>query len=59
MDREGNIVTQKTDVAGTWENPARLPAVASDGQGTSIIVYEKHPARADGRVTIAVRRLGK
>jgi hypothetical protein len=41
--------------SGSLESPAAEPAVASDGAGTSLIAYEKHPASASDPIAIAFR----
>ncbi len=45
------------EVSGSFESPARAVAVASDGAGTTLIAYEKHPAKADVPIKIAFRVL--
>lgn len=44
-------------VSGTGTSPAIKPAVASDGAGTTLIAYEKHPEKADVPITIGFRML--
>ncbi|MBA4387902.1 MAG: hypothetical protein C0404_07965 [Verrucomicrobia bacterium] len=42
-------------VAGEPDSPAICPAVASDGAGTTVVVYERHPKTGDTPIKIAVR----
>ena len=44
-------------VAGEPESPALRPAVASDGAGTTVIAYERHPRTPETPVKIGVRVL--
>lgn len=44
-------------VSGKFESPAREGAVASDGGGTTMIVYEKHPEKSDVPIHIGFRIL--
>jgi len=44
-------------VSGTVASPAIKPAVASNGKGTTLIVYEKHPDRGDVPIAIGARVL--
>ena len=44
-------------VAGSFQNPAQHPAVASDGAGSSLIAYERHPSSGDVPIAIGVRML--
>ncbi|MCX7805964.1 MAG: hypothetical protein N3A38_12345 [Planctomycetota bacterium] len=45
-------------LSGTLGSPAAEPAVASDGAGTTLIAYEKHPEKSDTPIKIAFRMLG-
>lgn len=44
-------------VSGTPTEPAVRPGVASDGAGTSIVVFEKHPAKGEIPIHIGYRVL--
>ncbi len=44
-------------VSGDLKSPAREAAVASDGAGTTLIAYEKHPETADVPIRIGFRML--
>ena len=44
-------------VAGIQPAPACYAAVASDGKGTALIAYEKHPEKADTPIKIGYRML--
>lgn len=44
-------------VAGTFESPARQPALASDDRGATLVAYEKHPETGDVPIKIAFRLL--
>jgi hypothetical protein len=44
-------------LAGSLTSPAHEAAVASDGAGTTMIAYEKHPEKADVPIKIGVRVL--
>ncbi len=44
-------------IAGELASPAFRPAVASDGKGTTLILYERHPKTADVPIKIAFRTL--
>jgi hypothetical protein len=44
-------------VAGEPESPAFRPAIASDGAGTTVIAYERHPKAGDQPIKIGVRIL--
>jgi hypothetical protein len=46
-----------TRIAGKFEAPAVNTAVASDGAGASLVVYEKHPEKAEVPITIGYRLL--
>ena len=45
----------KTRLSGDFDSPAIKPAVASDGAGTTLIAYEKHPASEDVPIRIGFR----
>lgn len=44
-------------IAGQADSPACRPVVASDGAGTSVIVYERHPKTAEEPIMIGLRIL--
>lgn len=52
---EGEMKGVAMEIAGTYDNPVSAPAVASDGAGTSLIAYEKHPETGDVPVKIGFR----
>lgn len=57
-DSKGQPAGGAIQVSGTFDSPAARPAVASDGSGTTAIVYEKHPEKADVPIRIGFRLLG-
>ena len=57
LSAEGKPSGLVLDVSGTPESPARAAAVASDGAGTTLIAYEKHPEKADTPIKIGFRIL--
>ncbi len=44
-------------LSGTFASPASMAAVASDGAGTTLIAYERHPSKADVPIKIGFRML--
>jgi hypothetical protein len=44
-----------TLVSGTMESPAQRTAMATDGEGTTLIAYEKHPDKGDVPIRIGFR----
>jgi hypothetical protein len=54
---EGDLIDKPVDLSGTFAAPASMATVASDGAGTSLIAYEKHPEKPETPITIAVRML--
>jgi hypothetical protein len=58
VSAEGEPTGQLHAVAGSFASPAKSAAVASDGAGTTLIAYEKHPEKADVPVKIGFRMLG-
>jgi hypothetical protein len=46
-------------VAGTFASPAAQACVASDGSGTTLVAYERHPERADVPIAVGFRMLAK
>ncbi len=50
-------VTSRGPVSGTPTEPAIKPCVASDGAGTTLIAYEKHPATTEVPIKIGFRML--
>ncbi|MCX7806116.1 MAG: hypothetical protein N3A38_13120 [Planctomycetota bacterium] len=47
----------KVRLSGEFDSPAIKPAVASDGAGTTLVAYEKHPAAGDVPIKIGFRML--
>ena len=47
--------SDRQHIAGTTATPATKPAVASNGAGTTLIVYEQHPEQAEIPIRIDVR----
>jgi hypothetical protein len=54
---EGAVTMAPQLLAGSLTSPAHEAAVASDGAGTTMIAYEKHPEKADVPIKIGVRVL--
>lgn len=52
-----NLTGAPQFVSGTLEGPAMNPCAASDGNGISLIAYEKHPEKADVPIKIGFRLL--
>jgi len=52
---DGTPLGNDTPVVDDPESPASWPAVASDGAGTTIIAYERHPKTGTEPIRIAVR----
>lgn len=48
-------VSATADVSGSMDEPAICAAVASDGAGTGLVAYEKHPAKSDVPIRIGFR----
>jgi hypothetical protein len=59
MKQDATAVGSQVVVSGTFKSPAKAPAVAADGAGGVLVVYEKHPATGDVPITPVVRILGK
>jgi hypothetical protein len=60
LDENGKLLIpagQPILVSGTSENPAQRPALATDGAGTTLIAYEKHPEKGDVPIKIGFRIL--
>jgi hypothetical protein len=57
LGEDGKPVGKTLEVSGTFASPASRPAVASDGAGTSLIAYEKHPEKGDVPIKIGFRML--
>lgn len=55
----GELVGEAALLAGTPEAPAMSAAAASDGAGTTLLVYEKHPDRGDVPIKIGFRLLSR
>jgi len=51
------VVVGRQHVAGTSSAPAIKPAVASDGTGTTLIAYERHPEKTEIPIRIGVSML--
>ena len=50
-------VSDLTSLAGSFTSPAAQACVASDGAGTTLVAYEKHPEKGDVPIKIAFRIL--
>jgi hypothetical protein len=62
LDENGKVLTppgQPIQVAGVFETPAQRVALATDGAGTTLIAYEKHPEKSDVPIKIGFRMLTK
>ena len=62
IDENGKLLTEvgadkSIAVSGTPANPAQRPALASDGAGTVLIAYERHPEKGDVPIKIGFRLL--
>jgi len=57
LGKDGKPLCPAERASGSWESPAQRPALASDGAGTTLVTYEKHPATADVPIKIAFRLL--
>ena len=60
LDENGKVLTppgQPIHVSGTFENPAQRQALASGGDGTTLVAYEKHPKTPETPIKIAFRML--
>jgi hypothetical protein len=55
--KDGKLVDDGLAVSGSFNNPARLVSVASDGKGSSLLAYERHPDKPDGYIQIGLRML--
>ena len=53
----GEPLDKNTPVAGEFASPAFRPTVASDGAGTTLVAYERHPKTGDVPIKIAFRML--
>lgn len=53
----GGEAAPKIPISGEGNSPAIKPCVASDGAGTSLIAYEKHPDKGDVPIKIGFRML--
>ena len=57
LAEDGVLLDEKLAVAGSFEAPARLPVLASDGAGATLIAYEQHPKTAQEFIRVGVRLL--
>jgi len=57
VSEEGEV-SDPRHVAGSEKAPAVRPAVASDGKGHVLVVYERHPSRPEIPIKIGLRFLG-
>jgi hypothetical protein len=57
VSREGQPQGEIAQVAGEVASPAFFPAAASDGAGTTVIAYERHPKTTETPIKIGVRVL--
>jgi hypothetical protein len=51
----GEVIGERQQLSGAFESPAHEACVASDGAGSSLIAYEKHPEKADTPIKIGFR----
>jgi len=52
---EGKALSEEEEqIAGSPDTPAYRPAVASDGTGTTLVAYERHPDSTDPDVPIVI-----
>jgi len=56
---DGKIAPAGVRIAGRFEAPASMASVASDRQGSAIVVWEQHPDNERTPITIAARLLKK
>lgn len=60
IDENGKLLIPAGEpifVAGVFENPAQRAALATDGAGTTMIAYERHPEKGDVPIKIGYRML--
>lgn len=57
VDSEGKPQGAPQCLSGTFASPASAPAAASNGSGTTLIAYEKHPDKADTPIKIGYRMI--
>jgi hypothetical protein len=57
LDKDGKILDDKLDVAGSFSAPARLSVIAANGQGLSLIAFEQHPDSSTQMIQIGARIL--
>ncbi len=55
VNAAGDLVEAALTLSGDAGKPAAAPQVACMGDGTVLVVYERHPDRADTPIAIAVR----
>jgi hypothetical protein len=52
---EGKALSEEEEqIAGAPDTPAYRPAVASDGAGTTLVAYERHPDSEDVDALIVI-----
>jgi hypothetical protein len=57
VSEAGDLAGAAQPLSGTAASPAAEPAAASDGAGTTLVAYEKHPDKADAPIGIGFRLL--
>jgi len=57
LARDGKILGERQTVAGERGSGTHHPASASNGRGTTLIAYERHPKTGDVPIKIAFRML--
>lgn len=57
ISADGKPLDADMDVAGEADSPAYHPTAASDGAGTTLIAYERHPKTGDVPIKIGFRML--
>lgn len=55
---DGKPAPAGTEVAGTQASPACGAALAANGKGLTLVVYERHPDNAETPIKVAYRLLG-
>lgn len=58
LSPEGKPTPANVEVAGTQASPACGAALATDGNGLTLVVYERHPDNAEIPIKVAYRLLG-
>lgn len=59
ISRDGKVQPAGLRIAGSFDRPASMGAVASDGHGNVMIAWEQHPDNERTPITIAARLVGR